>query len=585
MQRRAIAGDLSTVVARSRSEAGAVAPGPAGPPAVPAPAPALLDAPPPPSARSILPPPPPEAAVAEPAGIDAEIAAATAAGDWRRVAELRLDRIAAMDDPKAQVRELVAVARVLQAELADPEGAITVLEQARAIEPTRQSVLRALRRGYEAHGQWASALDVLESMAALAESGTERAGHRAAQARIAVERLGDRATARSYLHEALLADPQHPDAMALASVLETHAGGEGAPGVSAETHAAEAAAASPFDTSAYAAAFGAYDAQGNIDGAFLAALALEELGGAGDAHRAVLDRWRTVGPVRARASLDAWAWDHLRAPGYDDVIAALFAAIDAPAVAAKIDELRETRRLPALDRAQRLPETSTASIVRSFQWAARFLAVGCPALYAIDEAPGVAVIHAPEPSTALGRTVLSGPTAKDLAFLAGRHLTYYRPEYHVLLYYPTRDELTTLLFAAVQLANGGDSPMVPPAVRALRARLERRMGGSERAALLDAVRRLNERGGQAQVGAWTRAAELTATRAGLFLCGDLATATRVLRGESRDVADSSPDEVRADVVGFCASPAHLALRTRFVATSAESLMPPSSAVTHRTAAQ
>ena len=48
-------------------------------------------------------------------------------------------------------------------------------------------------------------------------------------------------------------------------------------------------------------------------------------------------------------------------------------------------------------------------------------------------------MHAAHPSTALGSGVLSGPSAKDLAFLAGRHLTYYRPEYHVLLYYPTRE--------------------------------------------------------------------------------------------------------------------------------------------------
>jgi hypothetical protein len=532
----------------------------------------------------ILPPaPPPEVEASEGADVDAGIQQATAAGDWRRVAELRLDRLAAIADPKAQVRELVAVARVLQAELADPEGAITVLERARAIEPTRQGVLRALRRGYEAHGRWAHAVDVLESLAALAETGNERAGYRAAQARIATDHLADAVAARTFLNEALLADPLHPEAMALASRLDAPAE-EGAPAGGPPVDPAPFGAAGPLDAAPYASAFAAYDAQGNIDGAFVAALALEEIGVAGDGHRAVLERWRTVGPVRARASLDAWAWEQLRAPGHDDVIAALFAAVEGAAIGARIDEMRDAQRLPALDRSQRLSETSTASIVRSFQWAARFLGVRCPDLYAIDDAPGMAVVHGPDPSTALGRSVLSGPTAKDLAFLAGRHLTFYRPEYHVLLYYPTRDELTALLFAAVQMAST-DVPSVPPAVRAIRGRLERRMGTAERIAVRDVVRRLNERGGQAQIGAWMRGIELTAARAGLLLCGDLATAARIARAESRVEADLTLEERRADLVSFCASPAHVALRARFVATSAESVMPAASAVTHRTAAQ
>jgi hypothetical protein len=528
-------------------------------------------------------PPQPEGAPDEP---DAAIAAATAVGDWRRVAALRLDRLDGMADPKARVRELVAVARVLQAELADPEGAIAALEQARALEPTRPGVLRALRRGYEAHGRWASALDVLESLAALADGPAERASYRAAQANIALEQLHDPSAARAFLHEALIADPQHAEAMELASRLDGQPDeGSAVAGGSADPDRAGGPDGPPaLEAAPYASAFAAYDAHGNIEGAFLSAMALEEIGAIGDEHRAVVERWRTVGPVRARASLDAWGWDQLRAPGYDDGIGALFATIEASAIGAKLDELREARRLPALDRAQRLPETSTASIVRSFLWGSRFLGVRCPDLYAIDDAPGMAVVHAPEPSTALGRSVLSGPSAKDLAFLAGRHLTYYRPEYHVLLYYPTRDELTVLLFAAVQLA-GPEVASSPPAVRALRARLEKRLSGAERAAVRDIVRHLNERGGQAKVGAWMRAVELTAARAGLFLSGDLSTATRIVRGEPTVDADLTIDERRADLVAFCASQAHLALRTRFVATSAESLVPPPMGVVQRTAAQ
>jgi hypothetical protein len=48
--------------------------------------------------------------------------------------------------------------------------------------------------------------------------------------------------------------------------------------------------------------------------------------------------------------------------------------------------------------------------------------------------------------------------------------------------------------------------------------------------------------------------ELTAQRAGLFLCGDLVTATARLRAETRSIADLSLDERRADLLAFSASP-------------------------------
>jgi hypothetical protein len=334
-----------------------------------------------------------------------------------------------------------------------------------------------------------------------------------------------------------------------------------------------AAAQSPASSEPYAAAFAIHRRNGNTDGALLAAMALEELGAADVDQQILIDQFRTVSPSRARASLDAPAWERLRAPGYDPVLAAVFAAVEEAAIGLKLEELRAAQRLPALDRIQRLPETSTASVVRSFQWAARFLGIGCPDLYAIEDAPGIAVMHALHPSTALGRSVLSGPSAKELAFLAGRHLTYYRPEYHVLLYYPTRDELTTLLFAAVQLGLP-ESPSMPAGLRVFRARLARRIGARDHAMLTRAIRELNARGGHAQIGAWMRAVELTAARAGLLLSGDLGSAAAVVKSESRPLADLTTDERRGDLIAFSASEAHVDLRARFIATALDSMAAP-----------
>jgi hypothetical protein len=144
----------------------------------------------------------------------------------------------------------------------------------------------------------------------------------------------------------------------------------------------------------------------------------------------------------------------------------------------------------------------------------------------------------------------------------------------VLLYYPTREDLTLLLMAAVQLTMP-ESSSLPAPVRALRARLARRTGEAERDALIRATRALDARGGQARIGAWMRSVEMTAARAGLLLCGDLGTAMPIVRAESRPIADLSDAERRGDLVLFCASRAHATLRARFVVAGAsESVAPP-----------
>ena len=336
-----------------------------------------------------------------------------------------------------------------------------------------------------------------------------------------------------------------------------------------------AAAQEPTRVSVYEKAFASHRRTGRTDAALLAALALEELEAADVDHQILIDQFRSVGPVRVRSSLDEAAWAALRSPGSDDVLTALFAAVENAAIAARVDELREQRKLVVLDPADRLSEASTASIVRSFHWAARVLSVACPNLYLRDDAPnGIAAIHALEPSTGLGPTVLSGPSAKDLAFLAGRHLTLYRPGHQVLLYYPGRDDLTTLLLAAAQVAMPkAAAPSKDAAVVGLRARLARHIEADEKAALKKAVRDLDARGGQAALGAWMCSVELTAARVGLLLSGDLAVATAILRGETRDVANVPMATRLGDLIAFCASTTHATMRQQFAMTAPESLQP------------
>jgi hypothetical protein len=326
----------------------------------------------------------------------------------------------------------------------------------------------------------------------------------------------------------------------------------------------------PLDPAIHMDAFVRHMGEGRTDAAFLAALALEELGSIEGHHQALLRQFRSIAPVRARGTLDAAAWDLLRVPSPHEALARFFRVVAPSAVAARLDQLVDRRRLVPLDPAGRLDETSTASVVRSFQWSARVLGAVCPALYVVDEVPGeIAAVRAREASTAVGPSVVSGRSAKDLAFLAGRHLTYYLPEHQVVVYYPTHEELSQLVLAAKCLVSTREAAR---AVVGLSVRLDRYVGQAERTLLVATMSQLAT-GVGLDVNAWARGIELTAARAGLFLCGDLATVMALVRRESRAIAGLSFEEKRADLIAFCASAAHASLRERFVVTDAQSVPP------------
>jgi tetratricopeptide (TPR) repeat protein len=521
--------------------------------------------------------------------LDAEIDAATAISDWTTAVELRRRRLASHDSPRDRVKELVAIARIMQQEFSDTEGAIAALEEARAIEPRRAAVLQNLKRGYEVLGRWASAIEVTGALAAVTPMPADRAVLRYEQAQMALEQLQDEERAASLLEQALEEDPTLADARATLTRLRsslTPPEPMPVPESSGEVETAPPPAVAlaeesgdELDPATHARAFSEHMSAGRNDAAFLSAMALEELGAADvnvDAHL-LLEQFRSVTPVRARGTLDAPGWELLRPYGMDEVLTALFAAVARAGCLSRIEQLTARGRLVALDPATRLDETSTASVVRSFQWAARVLGVGCPELFTVADVPGeIAAVRAPNPTTAVGPSVVSGRSAKDLAFLAGRHLTYYRREHQVLVYFPTRDELTRLLQAAVSLTK----PEVEPtgegarAIASLAARIDRNINDDERNDLRRAVWELEVRGGKFSVSAWVRNVELMASRAGLLLCGDLATAMAIVSNETRAIAALPLEAKRRDLIAFCVSEEHAALRARFAVAAPGSIRPP-----------
>ena len=336
------------------------------------------------------------------------------------------------------------------------------------------------------------------------------------------------------------------------------------------------AAGAPTRAQTYRRLFEVHTKRGNHDRAFLAALALEELGAADMDHQLLIDQMRPEGALKPVAALDDSAWDvRLRAPGHDAILEAMMAAISPAAVKAKIDELTASRKLGELPQHAKQDKTSTVTVVRAFVWASTVLGITTPEIYVLPEVPGgVAAAQVAIPSTGVGPEVLRNLTLADLVFVVARHLTYYRTEHYPLVFYPTLPELTTLFFAALKIA----LPEVPipagDAVAKLRKRIAAHITPEERKSLVEAAKKFEEAGGRVDLGVWIKSVELTANRAGLVLSGDFHAAMKRIKGEKRGIADVTNEERRLDLVGYLAAAGHADLRKQLYGRNPSQRPPP-----------
>jgi tetratricopeptide (TPR) repeat protein len=162
------------------------------------------------------------------------------------------------------------------------------------------------------------------------------------------------------------------------------------------------------------------------------------------------------------------------------------------------------------------------------------------------------------PAIITGYTLLSGYRPVDLAFVCGRHLTYYRGEHFIRTMYSSHTELRTLLLAAMRVAGmgGGDA-----SVESTAKQLAKHMDQAHLDVLKQVVRKFVDAGGQADIKRWMQATEVTSLRAGLLLCDDVDTAVRMTQQiASESTADLAPRDKVKEIVIYSISESYFSLR-------------------------
>ena len=265
---------------------------------------------------------------------------------------------------------------------------------------------------------------------------------------------------------------------------------------------------------------------------------------------------REIQPT-TRLSNENWVKDLMHAN--QDIYISKIMEVIAPAVRASLAVTDKKLNLH-----KRKPEdlaNPSLALARQFKLAQDVLNVSIPVrLYIQKELSGALRDEARSnpPAIVTGYTLLSGYRPIDLAFVCGRHLTYYRGEHFIRTMYQSHTELRTLLLAAMRLVGmgGGDA-----SVESTAKQLGKFMDQPHLDVLKQVVRKFVDSGGQADIKRWMQATEITALRAGLLLCDDVDTAVKMTQQiASESTADLAPRDKVKEIVLYSISESYFRLR-------------------------
>jgi hypothetical protein len=316
----------------------------------------------------------------------------------------------------------------------------------------------------------------------------------------------------------------------------------------------------PHDVESLRSLYRIYAKTGEPDRQWLAAHVLSYLGQANEEERNVYAKHRDAALIKPKGAVTHEGWTKLLFhPEEEPLIGEILAVVTSAVLIGRLSAMRRDKTLPKLDPAKKQdPAQSTIQAVRCFNWAAAILGMAAPPLYVDPDYEGIVeLVPAAPPAAKLGQKALSGRTAAELAFMAGRHLGCHREEHFVKMLLDLKS-VEEVFLAALSIGNPGlplapnVKQMVVPIAKAIEPVLEPAQVDRLRGQFL----RFVEEGGRANLQRWAVAVDKTCCRAGLLLANDMRAAAKVLEAEDKAHAKERID----DLLSFMMSDRYAKLR-------------------------
>lgn len=319
----------------------------------------------------------------------------------------------------------------------------------------------------------------------------------------------------------------------------------------------------PYKPDAYKLLRKLYTESKRADAAFCVCQALVNMNFAEPDEERFFRRMRGEGPAAAVEPLGDTEWsDSVLHRDADPLLTEIFAAIE-PAVVKKNGQPLEAlgyQLAYAVDLA-RHPYPMSQTI----NYAAGVLGMAPPITFQNPNDPsGISFLHAHTPGIVLGAAALAAelPT-QAAAFIAARHLSYYRPGLYIRHLVPTGTGLRAWLFAAIKLI----TPAFPIAnelqgpVKENLSVIEGAIVGPAREVLASAVTKLLQ-AGAIDLKKWVAGIDLSADRAGFIVANDLELCNEMIKAADEASSAVPQKERLKELTLFAVSEEYFGVRRK-----------------------
>jgi len=274
-------------------------------------------------------------------------------------------------------------------------------------------------------------------------------------------------------------------------------------------------------------------------------------------------KYRLTRLAKAKHPLDEELWrETVVHPLQDPGLTGIFSALTPAVIAAQTQPL-ESFGLGPQNRTD--PAHDTTAMGRMLSHVGDSIAMNLPDVYHCpQDSGGLSFLFTAPPAIGIGQGAAAGGPQQALAFVAARHLSYYRHGHFLRHLVPTGTGLRAWLMAAIRTVSPKFAvpPTMEAQVKEASAAIAKGLTGPQRDALRSMTQKLLEAAPELDMKRWMAGIDLTADRVGLVLSNDLKIAHAVIEASPEDSSTVGRKERVKELLSYSISEPYFDLRKR-----------------------
>ncbi len=484
--------------------------------------------------------------------------------DWSKLIEVVVRLAESIDDSKQKAKYIHTAAGIAFREVHDLEQSLALLGRVLELDPENRKAALELIEVHEANGNWEDVAELLNGQLERAEKNEDLALRLQLHDRLAkvfsdkLERV-DAAVAE--LEKARELAPE--DLSRVEKLAEIYAGNLEQFVDKALLAQHELLRRDPFNPANYRALRKLYTHKKEPDPAWCTCQALHVMKSAEPDEDRFYTRMRAETSAEAKTAVTPDDWSKVLTHDLvDPILTQIFQLIE-PAIIARNGKPLEQLGFHAgyvLDLA-----SFPYPIPQTLFYAAGVLGMTPPpTLHNPQDPSGITFLHATPPAIMLGQAALAtGLPTQASAFIAARHLAYYRQGLYVRHLVPTGTGLRAWLFGAIRLIHDAFpvAAELESTVNENSQTIRPFIEGPGREQLASLVTKLLQ-GGSIDLKRWVAGVDLSADRAGLLVCHDLELATEMIKASEEGTAVLPHRDRIKELTLFSVDPKYFDIRRR-----------------------